>query len=43
MKEKLLNAYKGVKTGNPLDKDTLCGPLSSELSLQIYENGLKEI
>lgn len=38
-----MKAYKGVKTGDSLDKNTLCGPLMGDMAVKIYEDGLKEI
>lgn len=43
MLEKLLKAYKQVKVGNAVEKDTLCGPLHSELSMKGFEEGIKKI
>lgn len=40
---RLMKAYDSVTIGDPLDSNTLCGPLHSENSIQIYENGLKAI
>jgi aldehyde dehydrogenase (NAD+) len=34
--EKLVNGYKQVKIGNPLDTDTLMGPLIDEGSVQMF-------
>ena len=34
--EKLVNAYKQVKIGNPLNADTLMGPLIDETSVQTF-------
>ncbi len=38
--EKLTNAYKQVKIGNPLDTDTLMGPLIDESSVQRFESAV---
>ncbi|MGV6851977.1 MAG: L-piperidine-6-carboxylate dehydrogenase [bacterium] len=35
--DRLVKAYKQVKIGNPLDTDTLMGPLIDEASVQRYE------
>ncbi len=40
--EKLVNAYKQVKIGNPLDKDTLMGPLIDETSVQTFLNAVQK-
>lgn len=34
--EKLINGYKQVKIGNPLNEDTLMGPLIDESSVQMF-------
>lgn len=36
--EKLVKAYGTVKIGDPLDENTLCGPLHSQLSIDLYNN-----
>ena len=41
--ESLVKAYQQVKVGDPLDKDTLMGPLHNDLGLSIYENAIKKI
>lgn len=38
--EKLVNGYKQVKIGNPLDTDTLMGPLIDEGSVQMFLNAV---
>ena len=40
--QKLVKAYSTVKIGDPLNEETLCGPLHSPLSLQVYDNALKK-
>ncbi len=40
--EKLINAYKQVRIGNPLDKDTLMGPLVDAGAVEVYKQSLKE-
>ena len=40
--EKLVNAYKQVKIGNPLDADTLMGPLIDETSVQAFLNAIEK-
>lgn len=40
--EKLTKAYKSVKIGSPLAKDTLCGPLFNQASVNIYSKTLQE-
>jgi len=39
--EKLVKAYPSIPIGDPLDPKTLCGPLHSKMSLDIYEKGLE--
>lgn len=41
--EKLVAAYKTVKIGDQLEPETLMGPLHSKMSVELYENGLKDI
>lgn len=41
--DKLCKAYSTVKIGDPLDSSTLCGPLHSKLSLEIYDNCIKKV
>jgi len=41
--EKLLNAYKQVKIGNPLEDGTLMGPLVNKGAVKDYNNALDEI
>eukprot|EP00345_Euplotes_harpa_P001543 CAMPEP_0168322638 /NCGR_PEP_ID=MMETSP0213-20121227/3008_1 /TAXON_ID=151035 /ORGANISM="Euplotes harpa, Strain FSP1.4" /LENGTH=510 /DNA_ID=CAMNT_0008324563 /DNA_START=37 /DNA_END=1569 /DNA_ORIENTATION=+ len=41
--EKLVNAYKTVKIGDPLDSKTLMGPLHSKLSVELYQKALETI
>lgn len=40
--EKLTKAYKSVKIGSPLAKDTLCGPLFNQAAVNIYSKTLQE-
>lgn len=40
---KLVKAYSTVNIGNPLNPDTLCGPLHSPLSLEVYNTALKKV
>ena len=39
----LVNAYKQLKPGNPLDSDVLLGPLHSEAGMKQFEKGLEDI
>jgi aldehyde dehydrogenase family 7 protein A1 len=39
----LLEVYPTIKIGDPFESDTLCGPLHSEQSVKIYEDGLETI
>ncbi|XP_046856803.1 alpha-aminoadipic semialdehyde dehydrogenase-like [Xenia sp. Carnegie-2017] len=41
--ERLTNAYKQVKIGDPLDSSVLCGPLHNENALELYQRAIKEI
>lgn len=41
--EKLVKAYSTVNIGSPLNPETLCGPLHSPLSMQVYETTLAKI
>ncbi len=40
--EKLVHAYQQVKIGNPLDADTLMGPLIDETSVQTFLNAVEK-
>lgn len=40
---KLVNAYKQVRTGNPLDKDTLMGPLIDQRAVTDYQAAIAHI
>lgn len=41
--ERLAKAYQQVKIGNPLEKDTLCGPLHCQQSVDNYLETLEQI
>ena len=41
--DELINAYKQVKIGNPLDEDVLMGPLVNENAVKSYQKALKRI
>ena len=41
--EKLVKSYATVKVGDPLDTETLMGPLHSKMSLDIYEKAIENI
>tara|TARA_S200000501_G_scaffold378011_1_gene438652 strand:+ start:12382 stop:13899 length:1518 start_codon:yes stop_codon:yes gene_type:complete len=41
--DRLLNAYKQIKIGDPLDKNTLMGPLINSNAVKEYENAIKQI
>lgn len=43
LKNKLVNAYSQVIIGNPLDSDTLMGPLVNENAIVDYENAVNKI
>lgn len=39
----LTKAYGTINIGDPLDSDTLCGPLHTKDSVKDYLNGIEEI
>ncbi|CAI2366490.1 unnamed protein product [Moneuplotes crassus] len=41
--EKLVKSYSTVKIGDPLDNDTLVGPLHNKAGVEIYTNAIEEI
>lgn len=41
--EQLLEAYKQVKIGDPLEKGTLLGPLHTRASREAFEKGIEII
>ena len=41
LKENLVSAYKQVKIGDPLNDDTLMGPLVNESAVEDYSNAIK--
>ena len=41
--DKLVKIYPSINIGDPLESKTLCGPLHSQMSFDIYTNGLEEI
>ena len=43
LKDKLVNAYDQVRIGNPLDFDTLMGPLINGNAIVDYENAINKI
>tara|TARA_Y100000996_G_scaffold62230_1_gene42164 strand:- start:806 stop:2335 length:1530 start_codon:yes stop_codon:yes gene_type:complete len=40
--EKLVNAYKQVRIGNPLDSNTLMGPLIDSMAIDDYSNAINK-
>ena len=40
---KLVKIYPSIPIGDPLDEKTLCGPLHSQMSVDIYTKGLEDI
>ncbi len=42
LNKKLVNAYNQVKIGNPLNSDTLMGPLIDNYAVEDYKNAIKE-
>lgn len=43
VKERLINIYEKVQIGNPLDPETLVGPLIDELAVDTMQKALKQI
>ncbi len=43
VKERLLSIYENINIGNPLEPDTLVGPLIDQLAVDQMQNALKEI
>lgn len=43
LKNRLVEIYKDVNIGNPLDEDTLVGPLVDEQAAENMQNALKEV
>ncbi len=43
LKERLVEMYKSVNIGNPLDKDTLVGPLIDKQATDSMQNALQEV
>ena len=39
----LVELYKQVKVGNPLEEGVLCGPLIDKNAVQVYKNAIEEI
>jgi aldehyde dehydrogenase (NAD+) len=42
-KQKLVNAYKGVRIGHPLDKNTLVGPLIDKNAVKDFTNAVEKV
>jgi len=43
VKDRLVAAYKTIRIGDPLDSNTLCGPLHTKSAVKEFEEGLVEI
>jgi aldehyde dehydrogenase (NAD+) len=43
LKDRLVSIYKSIKIGDPLEKDTLVGPLIDHDAVQAMQNALKQI
>ena len=43
LKERLVEIYEDVNIGNPLDEDTLVGPLIDEQAIESMQNALEEV
>jgi aldehyde dehydrogenase family 7 protein A1 len=41
--DKLVRAYSTVKIGDPLDSNTLCGPLNNYNSVKLYHSALERV
>jgi aldehyde dehydrogenase family 7 protein A1 len=41
--ERLTKAYSQLKVGDPLDNDTLYGPLHSQQSVNLYLKAIEEV
>lgn len=40
---RLVNSYKSIKIGSPLDDATLCGPVHTKNAVRDYKNGIEKI
>lgn len=43
LKERLVNLYRGINIGNPLDEDTLVGPMIDEDAVKNMKEALKQV
>ncbi|MDZ7758191.1 aldehyde dehydrogenase family protein [Rhodohalobacter sp.] len=43
LKDRLVNIYKSIKIGNPLDSDTLVGPLIDQDAVDMMQSALKKV
>lgn len=43
VKDALINAYKQLRIGNPLDQNNHVGPLIDKAAVEMYSNALKEV
>ena len=43
LKDRLVNIYKSIKIGNPLDSDTLVGPLIDQQAVDMMQDALKQV
>ncbi|MDR9409331.1 MAG: aldehyde dehydrogenase family protein, partial [Balneolaceae bacterium] len=43
LKDRLVSIYQSIKIGDPLDEDTLVGPLIDQVAVQAMQNALKQI
>lgn len=43
LKDRLVNIYKSIKIGNPLDSDTLVGPLIDQDAVDAMQSALKKV
>jgi len=42
MAERMAKAYSTIKIGDPLDPNTLCGPLHSQTQIETFRYGVEE-
>ena len=42
MAQRMVSAYKTIKIGDPLDLDSLVGPLHKEHQIETFKNGIAE-
>lgn len=40
--QKLISAYEQIRIGSPFDPETLCGPVHTESSIELYKNTIQK-